>query len=100
MNIYVFKSPLQMFQTDAAWYFVTLPKNIAEEIKFLFSSQSRGWGSFPVKVIVGESEWRTSIFPDKSSNSYFLPIKKSVRLAEDLSINEIVEVEINMLVSL
>ena len=44
----------------------------------------KGFGSVKVKVKLGDSEWRTSLFPDKTRDSYLLPIKVSVRKAEGL----------------
>lgn len=35
-----------------------------------------------VVVQVGDTAWATSIFPDKESGSYLLPLKADVRKAE------------------
>lgn len=74
------------------WHFVTLPKDLAEEVDFFWSHAKRGWGSLPVMVTIGETEWRTSIFTDKKSESYILPIKVAVRKKE--SIHEEKEIKI------
>jgi hypothetical protein len=68
----------------AAWRFLTLPKKYGQEIKQRFSAHSRGWGSLPVSVTVGNSTWDTSIFPDKKSGSYLLPLKAKIRKAEGI----------------
>lgn len=68
----------------AAWHFVTLPKKIADEIKKNFGAKSRGWGSFPVTAKIGKTSWKTSIFPDKRSESYILPLKAEVRKKEGI----------------
>ncbi|MGB7880788.1 MAG: DUF1905 domain-containing protein, partial [Ilumatobacteraceae bacterium] len=44
----------------------------------------RGFGSVRVEVTVGSTTWRTSIFPDTKSESFVLPVKQAVRLAEGL----------------
>ena len=44
----------------------------------------RGFGSVRVRARVGGSEWSTSIFPDSTNASYWLPLKKKVRDAESL----------------
>jgi hypothetical protein len=44
----------------------------------------RGWGAVYVKAKVKKTEWQTSIFPDKRSNTYVLPLKKEVRFEENL----------------
>lgn len=69
----------------AAWYFVTLPKDRAERIKFLQGGRRRGWGAVRVEVMMGDTRWKTSIFPDSSSGSYLLPVKAAVRKAEKIS---------------
>ena len=56
----------------------------------------RGFGSVKVTVRVGETSWKTSLFPVKTGG-WFLPIKKPVRLAEGLAEGEEVEVELELL---
>lgn len=43
---------------------------------------------------MGETVWQTSIFPEKESGGWFLPIKKLVRDAKHLDEGDIVHVEI------
>jgi hypothetical protein len=66
----------------AAWHFVTLSKTVAEKLKKTFKQPRRGWGSIPVIVTIGKSQWKTSVFPDTKSESFVLPIKAKVRKAE------------------
>jgi len=73
---------LWKYQGKGAWYFVTINKDTAEEIK-KFSLWRHGWGSIPVVVKIGNSQWKTSIFPDKNGE-YVLPVKKEIRIAERL----------------
>ncbi len=35
-------------------------------------------------VRVGATSWETSVFPDKQTGCYVLPMKRAVRRAEDL----------------
>ncbi|MEK7554786.1 MAG: DUF1905 domain-containing protein [Patescibacteria group bacterium] len=65
-----------------AWYFITLPKKESAEIKERFKAMKRGWGSLPVTVTLGKTSWKTSIFPEKKSGSYLLPLKVEVRKKE------------------
>ena len=81
---YSFKAKVWLYPGPAAWFFITLPQKIADEIDFYFSHQKRGWGSLPVKVTIGDTSWKTSIFPDKRSKSYILPLKKEVRKNEKI----------------
>lgn len=66
----------------AAWRFLGIPKTEGAEIKKRYGSHTKGWGSIPVSVTVGNTTWQTSIFPDKRSESYHLPLKAMVRKAE------------------
>lgn len=60
----------------AAWYFVSLPRIISDEIAAL--PRAKGWGSRKVVAQVGTHTWETSIFPDKRVG-FLLPLKKDVR---------------------
>ena len=55
----------------------------------------RGFGSVKVTVTLGGSTWQTSLFPNKDG-SWFLPIKKPVRVAEDLMDGDEVEVDLEL----
>lgn len=72
----------------AGWHFASVPKKQSEEIK-KNETVKRGWGSIPVQVTVGKTSWKTSIFPDKRSGSYLLPIKAEVRRKEHIFSKEI-----------
>ena len=74
-----------LYSGQAAWHFVTLPQKESELIKELFASAKRGWGSLPVIVTIGQTQWKTSIFPDKKAGAYLLPLKADVRKKENLS---------------
>ena len=80
---------------DASWVFLTLPAEVAEEIRDM-APPRRGFGSVPVRVRIGTTEWSTSVFPDTRSGSYVLPVKKPVRRAEALDVGDVVAVEIDV----
>ncbi|MET3963628.1 hypothetical protein ABIE44_003562 [Marmoricola sp. OAE513] len=70
--------------SDGGWYFVRLPVEAAEEVRDLVTAPPTGFGSVRVEVTIGTSRWRTSVFPDKASGSFLLPVKKPVRVAEGI----------------
>ena len=78
-----------------AWCFVTLPAELSDDLA-LTAGPPTAFGSIRVEVQVGGSVWRTSIFPDKSSGSYVLPVRKSVRRAEDLEVGDRVHVRLEV----
>jgi hypothetical protein len=74
---------------QGAWYFITLPKKQSKEIEQLYGALlKRGWRSVPVEVRVGETSWKTSIFPDKIAGAYLLPVKAEVRKKEGIEPNK------------
>lgn len=80
-----FTAPLWLWPGDAAWHFVSLPEDAADDIRERFAGQRRGFGSVRVHVRVGETTWDTSIFPDSKSGTYVLPMKRLVRDREGLA---------------
>lgn len=95
-KIYNFHAKVWVYSGKAAWRFITIPADFAQDIKFSFSEQKYGFGSIRVQVTVGKTHWKTSIFPDKESNGFLLPIKKEVRVKENIADGQIIEVEINI----
>lgn len=88
-----------VFRWDArsdAWFFTSLPEPLSEEIREI-PRIPRGFGSIPVRVSIGRSTWRTSIFPDGSRGTYVLPLKKSVRVSEGIVEGDDVGVSIELL---
>lgn len=61
------------------WHFLTVPKKESTEITNTYGSVRRGWGSLPVTVAIKKSVWQTSVFPDKKSGTYLLPVKAKIR---------------------
>jgi hypothetical protein len=55
-----------------------------------------GWGVIPVDVQIGDTRFTTSLFP--KDDLYIVPIKASVRKAENLEKDD--EVTINLRVNL
>ncbi len=67
------------------WHFVSVSKHAGKDIKEYFGQDRRGFGSIPVVVTVGQTSWKTSIFPDKKLGTYVLPIKAEVRKREGIT---------------
>ena len=91
-----FTAPLWLWPGDAAWHFVSLPEDAADEIRARFGSRARGFGSVRVHVRVGGTTWDTSIFPDSKSGTYVLPVKRLVRDREGLSAGDDMEVHLEV----
>ncbi len=93
---YSLTEKLWLYPGKAGWYFITIPQGVAKEIDFRFSLQKRGWGSIPVKITVGKTTWRTSIFPDKKTSTYLLPVKMEIRKKELLHENNLVSLTLEI----
>ena len=78
-----FRAPVWRWQGEAAWHFVSLPEDVADEIEDS-PAERRGFGSIRVRVRVGGSVWETSLFPDTSRGTFLLPLKKPVRAREGI----------------
>lgn len=80
-----------------SWTFVSLPAEVSEQIRELTDGQRRGFGSVRVRVTVGGSTWRTSIFPDGGRGCFVLPVKRAVRKTENLDTGDIVSVTVELI---
>lgn len=74
----------------AAWHFVNVDKEQSAKMREKQGKAKRGFGSIPVKVTIGKTTWKTSVFPDKQSATYLLPLKASVRRAEGIEAGELI----------
>ena len=91
-----FSGLIWTWRGPAPFYFVTVPAEDCANIKAVASLVSYGWGVIPVQVRIGETEFKTSLFP--KDGFYLVPLKDSVRKAERLSEGD--EVQIDMEVNL
>jgi hypothetical protein len=96
LSTYRFRSVLWLHTGEAAWHFITLPTDVADEIDDLTAGARRGFGSVRVTATIGSTTWDTSIFPDTSAESFVLPVKKQVRVREDVREGETVEVALQL----
>lgn len=78
------KAKVWRWKQDAGWHFATVPKAQSAQIRSKFAGAKRGWGSVPVRVKIGQTEWETSLFPQGKIRSYLFAIKASVRNAEGI----------------
>ena len=68
-----------------AWRFARVPEKLSAQIKEMQKGRlRRGWGAVYARVKIKKSEWMTSIFPDRHSTTYILPLKKEIRFEENL----------------
>lgn len=89
-----FSGPIWFWKGPAPWYFVTMPAEQCHELSAISKFVTYGWGVIPVTVRIGKTEWKTSLFP--KDGRYIVPIKASVRKAEDLDEGDTVTVRLEV----
>lgn len=80
---YKIRSEVWLYPGMAGWHFVSVDKKYSKEIKEKHGKVRRGFGSIPVDVTIGKTNWKTSIFPNKDG-TYLMPLKASVRKKENI----------------
>jgi hypothetical protein len=71
-------------------YFVAVPANQSRDLEATLGFVTDGWGMIPAIVRIGKTEWKTSLFP--KDGRYIVPIRASVRRAENLEEDDMVTV--------
>jgi hypothetical protein len=92
--IETFTAVLWVHDGPAGWHFLTLPPEVADDVRELGAAVRGGFGSVRVTATVGGTAWQTSVFPDAGSGSFVLPVKKPVRASEGLRAGDRVRVEL------
>jgi len=77
-----FTGKIWYWRGPAPWFFVTVPAKESRDLQAILGFVTYGWGMIPADVRIGKTRWRTSLFP--KDGCYIVPIKASVRKAEDL----------------
>ncbi len=85
-NVFSIEGKVWLYPGEtASWHFVSLSKECSKVIRERFGSLSKGWGSLPVSVALGETSWQTSMFPDRKAGVYMIPLKAVVRSREGVA---------------
>jgi len=89
-----FSSSVWKYQGTAGWYFVSLPKELSQEIRETFKNDEEGWGRLKATARIGNTEWQTAIWFDTKAEAYLLPLKTDIRKKEQIETGQSVEVTI------
>jgi hypothetical protein len=93
MNI-EFNSTIWYWRGPAPWYFVTVPAKQCHDLNAIVGTVTYGWGMIPATIRIGNTEWKTSLFP--KDGSYIVPIKAIARKAEHLEEGDTVSVRLEV----
>lgn len=88
-----FEGPVIEWRGPAPFYFVRIPEEESEEIK-LAAKGLEYWGQVPVAVRIGETEFRTALFP--KDGCYLIPLKVVVRRATGIELDDVLAVGLNV----
>lgn len=89
MNI-EFSGKIWYWRGPSPFHFITVPPEQSQDLKEISALVTYGWGMIPVYVRIGETRWKTSLFP--KDGNYILPVKDSIRKAETLDDGDVVTV--------
>ena len=89
-----FSGEILYWRGPAPWYFVPTSPDVSDAIKAVANIVTYGWGVIPVRVLIGRTEWETSLFP--KDGRYLVPIKARIRKAEKLNEGDRVTVRLEI----
>ena len=93
---YSFRAELWLYPEEAGWHFLTLPADVADDLREEAAVFRKGFGSIKVTAEISGHTWQTSVFPDSKSGSYLRPVKKAVRTAARISAGDEVAVRLEI----
>ena len=93
MNI-EFSGPIWYWKGPSPFHFVTVPTKESEDIKAISGLVTYGWGMIPARVTIGETAYKTSLWP--KNGGYIVPLKDVVRKAELLEVDDTVTIRLNI----
>ena len=85
-----FTGEMWFWRGPAPWHFVTVPDDRCRELEATAALVSYGWGMIPATASIGQTRWRTSLFP--KDGRYIVPVKTWVRKAERIDVGDVVTV--------
>ena len=89
---YEFSSSMWKYAGKGGWHFISLPEEMASEIRAAIRSEEEGWGRLKATVQIGSSRWDTAIWYDTKQKTYLLPVKAEVRNRESLVADAMIRV--------
>jgi hypothetical protein len=87
-----FSGDVFVWRGPAPFHFVAVPADLADVIKAIAPMVTYGWGVIPVRVRIGGTEVKTSLFP--KDGGYLVPLKDAIRNAEGIADGDEVEIRL------
>jgi len=89
-----FEAEIFYWRGPAPFLFVAIPEEPSRALKAISPAVTYGWGVIPVRVRIGKTEWKTSLFP--KADRYLVPIKMSVQRSENLDVGDRVVIQLEV----
>lgn len=90
-----FEGPIIEWRGPAPFYFVRIPEDESDDIKFA-AKGIEYWGQVPVVVRINSTEFTTALFP--KDGRYLIPLKVAARKAAGIEtvLGEVLTVALNV----
>lgn len=88
-----FEGPVIEWRGPAPFYFVRVPEEETEDIKFAAKGLEY-WGQVPVVVRIGAVEFGTALFP--KDGRYLVPLKDAVRKSAGIELGQLLAVGLSV----
>ena len=92
--LFDFRGEVIYWRGPSPFHFVEVPEDPSAAIEAVAPMVTYGWGAIPVRVSIGETEFRTSLFP--KDERYLVPIKVAVRHAEGIELGDEITVVLHV----
>jgi hypothetical protein len=89
-----FEGEIILWRGPAPYLFVPVPEEPSQALKEVSGMVSYGWGVIPIRARIGNTEWKTSMFP--RDGRYLVPIRMSVQRSENLEVGDRVLIRIKV----
>ena len=88
-----FEGAVVEWRGPAPYYFVAIPEEESEDIKFA-AKGIEYWGQVPVMVSIDDTDFTTALFP--KDGRYLLPLKDAVRSRIQAEVGQVVTVALSV----
>jgi hypothetical protein len=87
-----FEGKVIEWRGPAPFVFARTPDEVSEAIREVSKLVTYGWGAIPALVVIGQTEFRTALFP--KDGVYLVPIKVGVQRAEGVKVGDRVSIRL------
>jgi hypothetical protein len=89
-----FRGELFFWRGPSPYHFIAVPDRESAMLEAAASAVTYGWGMVPVTARIGETQWKTALFP--KDGRYLVPIKDLVRRTEGLDLGDVSAVALHV----